>query len=138
MRKRTVELREMQERLCCHAKSLQSYSTPCNSMDYSLPGSSVRGILQTRLLEWVAMPSSGGSSGPKDRPASLLSLTSAGGFFTASATWETRRYEINGKKKKKNHSRKSCRLPFHHVVVPWLHFPLLVLLTGVLKTISFC
>ena len=41
-------------------------------------------------------------------------------------------------KKKKNHSRKSCRLPFHHVVVPWLHFPLLVLLTGVLKTISFC
>ena len=34
----------------------------CNSMDCSLPGSSVHGILQARMLEWVAMPSSRGSS----------------------------------------------------------------------------
>ena len=33
-----------------------------NPMDYSLPGSSVRGILQARIMEWVAMPSSRGSS----------------------------------------------------------------------------
>ena len=32
--------------------------TLCKPMDYSLPGSSVHGILQTRILEWVAMPSS--------------------------------------------------------------------------------
>ena len=35
-------------------------------MDCSLPGSPVHGILQARTLEWVAMPSSGGSSQPKD------------------------------------------------------------------------
>ena len=30
--------------------------TLCNSMDYSLPGSSVHGVLQARILEWVAIP----------------------------------------------------------------------------------
>ena len=47
---------------------LDSQSCPalCISMDCSLPGSSVHGILQTRILEWVAM-SSRGSSQPSDR-----------------------------------------------------------------------
>ena len=53
--------------VCVHAKSLQSCPTPCNAGDRSLPGSSVRGILQARVLEWVAMPSSGGSSQPRDQ-----------------------------------------------------------------------
>ena len=48
--------------LCVHAKSLQSCPTLCNAMDYSLPGFSVLGILQARILDWVAMPSSRGSS----------------------------------------------------------------------------
>ena len=38
----------------------------CNPMDCSLPGSSVHGILQARILEWLAMPSFRGSSGPRD------------------------------------------------------------------------
>ena len=46
--------------MCVHAKSLQSYLTLCNPVDHSLPGSSVHGIRQARILEWVAMPSSGG------------------------------------------------------------------------------
>ena len=45
---------------------LQSYPTLCNPMDSSPPGSSVHGILQARILEWVAMPCSRGSSGPRD------------------------------------------------------------------------
>ena len=45
----------------------QSCLTLCDPMDYSLPGSSVRGTLQARILEWVAMPSSKGSSQPGDR-----------------------------------------------------------------------
>ena len=49
------------------AKSLQSCLTLCDPMDCSLPGSSVLGILQARILEWVAMPSSRGSSQPRDR-----------------------------------------------------------------------
>ena len=40
----------------------QSGSTVCDPMDYSLSGSSVHGILQARILEWVAMPSFRGSS----------------------------------------------------------------------------
>ena len=40
---------------CMPAMSLQSRPTLCNSMDCSPPGSSVYGILQARILEWVAM-----------------------------------------------------------------------------------
>ena len=45
----------------------QSCPTLCNPMGYSPPDSSVHGVLQARILEWVAMPSSRGSSWPKDR-----------------------------------------------------------------------
>ena len=48
------------------AKSLQSCSTLCDPMDCSPPGSSVHGILQARVLEWTAMPSSKGSSQLRD------------------------------------------------------------------------
>ena len=47
------------------AKSLQSCPTPCNTMDHSVPGSFVHGILQAKILEWVAMPFSRGSSPPR-------------------------------------------------------------------------
>ena len=40
---------------CMHAKSLQSCLTLCNPMDNSPSGSSVHGILQARILEWVAI-----------------------------------------------------------------------------------
>ena len=49
------------------AKSLQSCQTLCDPMDCSPPGSSVHGVLQARILEWVAVPSSRGSSWPRDR-----------------------------------------------------------------------
>ena len=45
-----------------HAKSLQLCLTICNPENCSPPGSSVHGILQTRVMEWVALPSSRGSS----------------------------------------------------------------------------
>ena len=43
---------------CMCARSLQSCLTLCNPMDCSPPGSSVHGILQARMLEWVAISSS--------------------------------------------------------------------------------
>ena len=52
--------------VCVCAKSLQSCPTLCDPMDRSPPGSSVHGILQARILEWVAMPFSRGSSRPRD------------------------------------------------------------------------
>ena len=45
-----------------HAKLLQSCPALCDPMDHSPPGSSVHGILQARILEWVAISSSRGSS----------------------------------------------------------------------------
>ena len=48
------------------AKSLQSYLTLYNPMK-PMPCSSVHGILQARILEWVSVPSSGGSSLPRDQ-----------------------------------------------------------------------
>ena len=50
-----------------HARLLQSWPNLCDPMDCSPPSSSVHGILQARILEWVAMPSSRGPSQPGDR-----------------------------------------------------------------------
>ena len=44
----------------------QSCLTLCDPMDSSLPGSSVHGILQVRILAWVAIAFSKGSSRPRD------------------------------------------------------------------------
>ena len=51
---------------CMRGKSLHSCPTLCDPVDSSLPGSSVHRILQARILEWVAMPSSRGSSQLRD------------------------------------------------------------------------
>ena len=52
--------------LCVLAQPLQSCLTLCDPADYSPQGSSLHGILQARILECVAMPSSRGSSWPRD------------------------------------------------------------------------
>ena len=54
---------------CVRAKSVQSCPTLCDPMDCNLPGSSLHGILQARILEWAAGPSSRGSSPPRAAPA---------------------------------------------------------------------
>ena len=69
-------------------KVTQSCSTLCNPMDYSLPGSSVHGILQARILEQVDIPFSRESSQPRDR--THISRI-AGRFFTI---WASRRFWI--------------------------------------------
>ena len=55
----------MLSHLC--AKSPQSCLTLCDPIDCSLPDSSVHGIPQARILEWVAVLSSRGSSQPRDQ-----------------------------------------------------------------------
>ena len=64
---------------------IQSCPTLCNPMDCSPPGSSVHGILQARILEWVATPSSRGSSQPRDQ---TQGSHVASGFFTIWAQWK--------------------------------------------------
>ena len=60
----------------------------CSTMDYSSPGSSVHGIFQARLLEWVTISSFRGSSWPTDHTHPLASPALAGEFFTTSANLE--------------------------------------------------
>ena len=59
--------------------------TLCNPMDCSLPGSSVHGILQARILEWTAIPFYRGCSQPTDQ---IQVSRIADGFFTISANRE--------------------------------------------------
>ena len=56
-------------------------------MDCSPPVSSVHGILQLRMLEWIAVQFSREHADPEIEPQSLTSLALAGRFFTARATW---------------------------------------------------
>ena len=66
--------------ICMHAKLLQSCLTICDPMECSRSNSSVHRILQARILEWVAMPSSRGSSQLRDQ--TQVSRI-AGRFFTS-------------------------------------------------------
>ena len=52
--------------VCVKVLVPQSYLTLCDPMDYSPPSSSAQGILQARILEWVAISSFSGSSQPRD------------------------------------------------------------------------
>ena len=70
------------------AKLLQSCPTLCDPTDRSRPGSSVRGILQARIEEWVAVPSSSASSQPRDQNHTSYASSVAGRFFSTSTTWE--------------------------------------------------
>ena len=64
----------------------QSCPTLCDPMDCSPPGSSVHRIFQARILDWVALPSSRGSSWRDWTRVSCI----VGSFFTVWATWEIR------------------------------------------------
>ena len=110
-------------KLYMRAKSLQSCLTLCDPMEYSLPGSSVHGILQARVLEWVAMPSSRGSSQP--RGWTQVSCIGRSGFFTASTTWEA---VLAAKKKENEETERAClrKINKEIMVKPWFCY-LLVL-----------
>ena len=68
------------------AKCFSLFATPRTAARLQ-SGSSVHGILQARILEWVAISSSRGSSQPRDQTVSLASPALAGSFFTSSTTW---------------------------------------------------
>ena len=72
--------------VCVHTKLLQSCLTLCDPKVCSPPGFSVHGILQARTLEWVAMPSSRGSSWPRNWTCISYAPCVGSQFFTTSAT----------------------------------------------------
>ena len=65
----------------------QSCQTLCKPMDCSMPGFSVHGILQARILKWVAMPSSRGSSWLRDR-THVCYISFTGNWVLYNYTWE--------------------------------------------------
>ena len=83
------------KRLSCLLNLLRAYFARCcavlscfsrvwfhDPMECSLPGSSARGILQAKMLEWVAVSSSRDLPDPGIKLTSLMSPALAGGFFT--------------------------------------------------------
>ena len=80
-----MRLNEMMTKIFICIKVLVSCVQLCDPMDCSLPDSSFHGIFQARILEWVAIPFSRGSSWPRDQ--TQVSCI-AGRFFTFSATME--------------------------------------------------
>ena len=75
-------------RYVCVWMHTQSCLTLCDPMDCSPPGFSVHGIFQARVLDWVAVSFSRGTSWPRDRTVSLASLALAVMFFTSWGTGE--------------------------------------------------
>ena len=79
--------------MCMH---VQSCPTPCNPTDCSPPGSSVYGILQARILEWVAISFSRRSSWPTGiEPVSLMSPALAGSSLPPAPVGKPRKYCIH-------------------------------------------
>ena len=75
-------------RICVCVWSISHIYFFCKSMDCSPPGSSVHGISQARILEWVAISFSRGCSQPRDQTC-ISYITCIGRWFlTTSATWE--------------------------------------------------
>ena len=72
--------------VCVYLLVTQLYPTLCDPMDCSPPGSSIHGILQARILEWVAIPFFRGSSWPRDW---IHVSWIANSFFTFWTTRET-------------------------------------------------
>ena len=68
--------------VCVHAKTLQLCPALFDPMNCSPPDSSVHGILQAKILEFVAISFSRGSSDPGIKPMSPEYPALAGGFFT--------------------------------------------------------
>ena len=85
---------------CMRAKSLQSCLTLFDPMDCSPQGFSVHGILQARILEWVVISFSRGSSWPRDGTQASWVSWIAGRFFTAEPLgksllcWETKGEDV--------------------------------------------
>ena len=105
---------------CVPAKSLQSRLPLCDPMGCSPPGSSVHGILQAGILEWVARPSLRGSSQPRDQTCiSYVSPALAGRFFTTRATWEAHGHGL-GKAARKGIDSSGWLLAVGAVILPGL------------------
>ena len=116
---------------------LQLYPTLCNPMDCSPPGSSAQGILSARILEWIAMPSSRGSSQPRERTqVSCISCTGRR-FFSTSGTWEIPAFAAAAVAKLLQSLRPSQIMAVFLPSTPWTIGPRVVILFIITSRPSF-
>ena len=73
---------------CVHAESLRHVRLFVTPWTVACQAALSLGILQAKVLEWVAMPSSRGCSWPRDWTCISYVSSLAGGFFTTSSIWE--------------------------------------------------
>ena len=100
-------------------KVLVTQSCPVlrDSMDCSLASSSAHGILQARILEWLAIPFTKGSSQPRDRIGFQCSVSgTAGRFFII---WDTRR-ALTFYGWPQNHDAGGCTILYANIL-PWAY-----------------
>ena len=97
--------------MCVCVWVAQLCQTICHPMDYSLPGFSVHGILQARILEWIAIPFSRGTSNLRDW--TLVSCIT-GWFFTIWATGKS--YCVVGIEQLKDFWWSCCQLVFFNLL----------------------
>ena len=88
-------------------------------MDCSLPGSSVHGIFQARILEWVAMPSSRGSSQPRDQTQMSHVSCIGSRFFTTSSTWKAQFSSVQFSRSVVSNSLWPHGLKYARLLCPW-------------------
>ena len=107
----------------CFACSVsQSYLTPCDPLDCSLPDSSVQGVPQARILEWIAISSSRGLSWSRGQTCISCFPALAGEFFAIETpgkplAWSKHEGLISTK----------CPVKLQHVMIlfHWLHYLLI-------------
>ena len=77
----------------CACSVTKSYLVFCIIVDYSPPGCSVHGTLQARILEWVAIFSSGDLPDPGIKPLSSAPPALAGQLFTTEPPGKIERFD---------------------------------------------
>ena len=118
-----------------HAKSLQLCPAVCDPVARGPPGSSVHGILQAGVLEWVAVCSCRGSSRPRDGTQVSYVSCIAGGFFTTSAIWEALvSLELYTQS---CHSRMRCEISQFHLILWFLVRNMYLILSFILAHSSY-
>ena len=102
--------RDSQNR-CMHAQSLSRAQLFCDLMDYR-PGSAVHGVSQARILEWVAISYSGGSSWFRDWTRVLCT---ADGFFTIEPAGKPHLGQTADKTLEEMHKSQGCGWHWRHL-----------------------
>ena len=101
---------------CRRKENMHAVLSHANS--FVNPGSSVHGILQARILEWVAISSSRGSSDSGIEPMSPASPTLAGGFFTTLSPGKPQREHRHPQKESNLKRNQPCSYLHRGLLVP--------------------